>query len=123
MTMENLMKPLGPLAFLTDEIRRINADHGWGQEYSLLRPIDMTAILCTNLHGEVSELWEAARKNALRQRCDKDCDLTNVEEEIADIIIRALDMAYWLGVDADVAIARKMAYNETRPIRHGGKIA
>jgi len=41
--------------------------------------------------------------------------------ELADIIIRALDLGVSLGIDISDEVRRKMAYNETRPYRHGGK--
>ncbi len=89
------------------------------------------AVFDVNLHGEVSELWEAFRDGRINARCDKAEKmealglpaLTCAEEEIADIIIRALDTANALGVDVRRAIAVKHAYNTTRPILHGGKLA
>lgn len=83
------------------------------------------ASICSNLHGEVSELWEAYRKNQLDSPCEKaekmEKPLTCAEEELADIVIRALDDAVVLGVDIGRAVAVKMAYNETRPYKHGDK--
>ena len=78
---------------------------------------------CANLHGEVSELWEAHRKGTLSQPCDKNAELTYLEEELADILIRCFDMAGALQVDLDHAVAEKMRYNSTRSYRHDGKVA
>ena len=89
--------------------------------YDQGRP-DMAAY-CANLHGEVSELWEAHRKGLLDVQCDKPVMLTCLEEELADILIRCFDMAGALGVDIDAAVAEKMRYNSTRSYRHGGKVA
>lgn len=44
-----------------------------------------------------------------------------VPSELADIIIRVLDMCGWYGIDIEAAVAEKMEYNETRSYRHGGK--
>jgi NTP pyrophosphatase (non-canonical NTP hydrolase) len=44
-----------------------------------------------------------------------------IPSEIADVIIRCLDMAGAYGIDIERAVAEKMAYNATRPRMHGGK--
>jgi HKD family nuclease len=49
--------------------------------------------------------------------------LTNAQEEIADEIIRALDKAAEFKVDVAEAVSVKMAFNATRPHKHGGKLA
>lgn len=41
--------------------------------------------------------------------------------ELADIIIRVLDIAGHHHIDIEEAMTLKMAYNATRPHRHGGK--
>ena len=84
---------------------------------------------CNNLHDEISELHEAWRNNRLREPCDKAdkmtamglFPLTCLEEELADIVIRALDNAKRLGVDIEYAVSRKHDFNRTREPRHGGK--
>lgn len=43
--------------------------------------------------------------------------------ELADCIIRLCDTANALNIDLEEAIVLKMHYNESRPHRHGGKIA
>lgn len=45
-----------------------------------------------------------------------------VPSEFADIIIRVLDACAAYGIDIDAAIAEKMAYNATRPYKHGGRV-
>jgi len=44
-----------------------------------------------------------------------------VEEELADALIRIFDLAGILGIDLDWHVKAKMAYNETRPYKHGKK--
>ena len=78
---------------------------------------------CSNLHAEVSELFEAYRKGNLYNNCDKPIDLNCAEEELADIIIRALDAAVAFNIDIGEAIKKKDAYNQTREYKHGGKKA
>lgn len=43
--------------------------------------------------------------------------------ELADVVIRVLDLAGALGIDLQDAIERKHAYNATRAHRHGGRAA
>ncbi len=44
-----------------------------------------------------------------------------VEDEIADAVIRLLDLSEGLGIDLEWHIQQKMRYNEQRSIRHGKK--
>ncbi len=79
-----------------------------------------------NLHAELSELFEAWRRQYLDKPCDKADKmlepLTAAEEEIADIILRAFDFAAELKIDVAKAVRIKSAYNRTRPYRNGGKL-
>ena len=42
-----------------------------------------------------------------------------VAVELADAVIRIADLCGYLGIDLDTVISEKMAYNETRPFKHG----
>lgn len=44
-----------------------------------------------------------------------------IPAELADVIIRVLDMAGYYGIDIDHAMLVKARYNEGREHRHGGK--
>lgn len=81
------------------------------------------ADFCANIAGEVSELWEAYRKGILNTACEKSIDLTNLEEETADVLIRVMDMAGALGIDLEHAVETKHRINATRSYRHGNKKA
>ncbi len=70
---------------------------------------------------ELAEAMEAYRDgNPASEKID---GFTKVEEELVDTIIRILDLAGGMGYDIENALRAKMAYNETRPYRHGGKLA
>jgi NTP pyrophosphatase (non-canonical NTP hydrolase) len=47
--------------------------------------------------------------------------LVNFGEELADTLIRVLDLASGLGIDLDSAVSAKLEKNKHRGYRHGGK--
>jgi len=108
------------LTLVATKVFLISKEHGFhdGDEVGNIT-LDRVAKFCVNLHGEVSELWEAARKDHLNEKCDKLIVLTCAEEELADIVIRAFDTAHALGLDIGLAITLKSSYNESRPHMHG----
>lgn len=77
------------------------------------------------VHSEVSEGLEGHRKGKMD---DKLPHRPMLEVELADAIIRALDLGGGLGLDVGGAIAEKLAYNAVREdhkienrIAEGGK--
>jgi NTP pyrophosphatase (non-canonical NTP hydrolase) len=62
--------------------------------------------------SEAAEACEAYRK----QQNDK------IPDELADIMIRTMDLAEGFGIDIQDAVVKKMEFNRTRPYKHG-KIA
>ncbi|QJC52740.1 hypothetical protein HGI30_15000 [Paenibacillus albicereus] len=76
------------------------------------------------IHSEASEALEDFRvgkqpDEVWYENGDKPC---GIPSELADIVIRVLDAAGRYGIDLESIIAEKMAYNATRPVRHGGKV-
>lgn len=108
---------------LSELVYKNAVNKGFHEKDALRDEVDNYSTWTTNIHGEVSELWEAARTGCLTKPCDKDCDLTCEEEELADIVIRALDTARARGIDIGRAVLTKHEYNTTRPHKHGGKLA
>lgn len=74
------------------------------------------------IHSEVSEALEAWREND-RGSTRPDGKPDGFITELADAVIRCFDTAGALGMDLETAVLKKMAFNETRPHRHGGKRA
>lgn len=69
--------------------------------------------------AEVSELMEAWRLPDPFGQCPKLPDLTHFDEEIADILIRTLDLCAHFNVPVGEVLQRKLAFNETRAYSHG----
>jgi NTP pyrophosphatase (non-canonical NTP hydrolase) len=60
---------------------------------------------------------------ALLHNCDKEAQLTYIEEEMADIIFRTMDACGRLNVDIERAVLLKHEHNKSRAYRHGNKKA
>jgi NTP pyrophosphatase (non-canonical NTP hydrolase) len=70
------------------------------------------------VHAELSEALEGLRTGAMD---DKIRHRPAVEVELADAVIRIMDYAKHRKLDVAGAVLEKMAYNKTRPHKHGGK--
>lgn len=106
-------RAVGPLTELGDEVNRINRANGW----TILTPEDWdnaytipTALAL--IHSEVSEALEGFREG----------DRQNVAEELADVLIRVLNVADGLEINMDEEVSKKMEKNRHRGHRHGGKV-
>jgi NTP pyrophosphatase (non-canonical NTP hydrolase) len=108
------------------EVQEVNQEKGWYDE-------DVSfATAMTNLHGEVSEAWEAWRQWGTADATSTAIDQgeghalpkpEGVGSEFADIFIRLLDDCDRWGIDLAAEFERKMEFNRTREYRHGGKRA
>lgn len=88
---------------------------GWADQRSFG---DLIALM----HSELSEALEEYRNgHALDEVYFNDGKPEGVPVELADVIIRILNFCGQYNVDMEEALRVKMAYNETRPFRHGGK--
>lgn len=75
------------------------------------------------VHSEVSEALEAYRMRGLDRWIREDGKPEGVGPEMADVVIRVMDMCAYLGIDLESEIDCKHAFNKTRSYRHGGKRA
>jgi len=95
-------------------------------------------MLCL-IHSEVSEALEADRKNHYTElheewgikrfyEMEEENTFKNefelyvkstFEDELADVVIRVLDLSAYKGIDIDSHVKAKMRYNTTREHKHG----
>lgn len=62
------------------------------------------------IHSELSEFLEEYRRPAYQ--------LSNLGEELADAVIRIMDLAEYLKIDLESAIQSKHERNKNRPYKH-----
>lgn len=92
------------------EIHEIATSKGWTIPTDFDQVDAIARKLCL-IHSEVSEALEGLRSN----------DSENFAEELADVIIRTLHLAYGLGIDIDHEVSQKIDKNRARAYQHGGK--
>ena len=98
---------------VADEVNQIAIEKGWwkGERNE--------GELIALMHSELSEALEALRHG--NPPDDKIPEFSGVEAEFADVIIRIMDMASAKGLRVGEAIVAKVAFNQDRPYKHGGK--
>lgn len=101
---------------LQKEIHQNAIDHGWWDGEPNI-PEKLALI-----HSEVSEALEDYRDGAMDEWRDGDKPV-GFPVELADIVIRCMDLAGYLGIELFEVIQEKHRYNRTRTYRHGGKRA
>lgn len=102
---------------LVKRAHKTATDKGWWDEQPNI-PEKLALI-----HSEVSEALEAYRDGRMQTYYRDDGKPEGFAPELADVVIRIMDLCGYLDIGLDAAILEKMEYNKTRAYRHGGKKA
>ncbi len=101
-------------------IHALAVEKGWWPPENAFTDIPEKLAL---IHSEVSEALEEYRnpERQLRSIYTKDGKPEGFLVELADVVIRVFDLCGALGVTLEGVIEQKHKFNQTRPVRHGGK--
>jgi NTP pyrophosphatase (non-canonical NTP hydrolase) len=114
---------------VTEEVHKTATDKGFWKDYDLALEMNLKTEglkwIVSALHSqklmligdELSEAHEAVRSG--NPPSVKAEGFSQMEEELADAIIRIMDFSGKLGLDIPGAMLAKMAYNAKRPHMHG----
>ena len=106
MTIDEMMK----------EVHATAVAHGWweGPEFNVPEKLAL-------IHSEVSEALEHYRNGQTGIFFGPDGKPDGFPIELADAVIRIMDLCGKMGIDLAGAISLKHEFNKERPYRHGGK--
>lgn len=89
----------------------------WREGRGFLTPINLQTEENRNLM--LGKLMLCVTEDAEMAEAVRSGDIQNFKEELADSVIRHLDIAATVGIDLEEEMRKKMGVNYTRPHKHG----
>ncbi len=107
-----------PISEYVKEVHENAVAHGWydGGE----KNFGELLMLITTEAAEVMEEYRKG-KGFKETYTDEKGKMCGIPSELADIVIRVMDLCGYYGIDLEQAIKEKHEYNKSRPYKHGGK--
>lgn len=96
---------------LQRECHKVSSEAGWWNDVTDENEKYIVATKVALIHSEISEAMEGFRKDLMDDHLTY---LKMAEVELADAVIRILDLAGYKGYDIEGAVLEKMAYNKNR---------
>lgn len=120
---------MGQIRDLQDQIHATAREKGWWDDLEDFAERDLLPILFTAKLGLVTtetaeaieEIRERRIKTWYRSGGKNEGKPEGAGIEMADAVIRLLDLAGAMGIDLEEAILEKIEFNLTRSYRHGNK--
>ena len=120
------------LSELQARVREVNVANGWRQgvsaDSSPLESIGLLGLIMTEVAEAIEEVRNGSGVNPYyttyyTERGEALSKPEGLPSELADVVIRAFDVADIFGIDLAFFIDEKLSFNAQRGYRHGGKRA
>ena len=108
---------MGKINDMVKDVHETAVQHGWWDKPSEFGTL---IALC---HSELSEALEEYRKGKepTETYYREDGKPEGIPSELADTVIRIMDMCGYYGIDLEAMLIEKAEFNKSRSYRHGGK--